>query len=220
MLIDVSGPSTDARWIITTIIGVGVALGSQGYFHYSTLASSVASLDTRVDGLGARIDGLDTRIDRLEGRLDRMEGRLDRMDDRLRTLEIAVAQINIRLSVLERQNLMGRDDGSEGRQERPAEKRSVRAKVGEPALTWPDSRTLRIDWSAPEDGGYQVIGYEVRFGHPDTDRESWNAATLSRDWSFWTVPGLLQDQDSVCAQVLVITAEGDGIWSDVAKYEP
>ncbi len=77
-------PSTDARWIIGTILPALLIGGG-------LLASQNA--------------GIAERIDRIEKRMGRIETRLDGLDTRLRAVEVAFGKVEQRLETLERLQL-------------------------------------------------------------------------------------------------------------------
>lgn len=87
-----AGVSLDAKWIIGTVIGTGLAIVTAVLTAVGLLFGQIAGVNVRIDDL--RADFRDLRAE--------VNVRMDGFDTRLRNVEIAFGKVDRRLLAIER----------------------------------------------------------------------------------------------------------------------
>lgn len=83
----------------------------------------------------------------------------------------------------------------------------------------PDDGTLSVAWTAPDDGGAPITGYDIRHRPTTSAAQNWTLDSagpreLQRD-----ITGLA-NRVEYAVQVRAVNEGGDGAWSDAAKATP
>ena len=92
-----AGAATVVRPSLRAQVAENPLLSFFGLVIIALLTAAIVSPHIRIDDLNLRIDDTNARIDRLEARVDRLEAKMDARFDKL---EVAVAEIDRKLTAL------------------------------------------------------------------------------------------------------------------------